>query len=102
MSPTTIRGIIKTSIVTAFTITAALIWKEVFSETIHLFFPQSTLFYEFLGAVIITIFVIIAIYITLKTEHEAGVILEGIKRMNKNKRKQIIKEIEKNRKKNIK
>jgi len=100
MSSITIREIVKTSIVTAFTITAALIWKEVFSETVSLFFPQDTLFYKFLGAVIMTLFVIIAIYITLKTEHEAGVILEGMKNMSKSKRKEILREIKKNKEKN--
>ena len=36
-----IEGIVSTSIVTAFTIAAALIWKDVIVEIIEIFFPSS-------------------------------------------------------------
>lgn len=71
MRKVTISGIVKTSIVTAFTIAAALIWKDVIIATINLIFPpQDFLFYQFLAATIATIIVVISIYVILKTEQQ--------------------------------
>ncbi|GBE19533.1 hypothetical protein BMS3Abin17_00257 [archaeon BMS3Abin17] len=96
MAHITIGGIVKTSIVTAFTIAAALIWKDVITESIRRFFPSGdALYYEFLTAIIATVFVIIAIYVVLKTEAEAENIVRTIKNMNKTRRKRILKEIKK-------
>lgn len=100
MGKITIGGIVKTSIVTAFTIAAALIWKDVIEEGITIFFPQGAFFYKFLAAILSTIFVIIAIYIILKTESETQHIINEIRNMNKRKRKEIIKEIKKEEVKN--
>ncbi|MBT3323518.1 hypothetical protein HN681_01635 [archaeon] len=75
--------IIKTSIVTAFTLVAAFIWRDVIIDAIDLFFPTSAIYYEFLAAIIVTIFVIIAIYITLKTESEAEYLLKKYKHFYK-------------------
>lgn len=66
-----IGGIIKTAVVTAFTLAAALIWKDVISHAIEVLFPTSILLYEFLAAIIVTILAIIAIYLILKTEVSA-------------------------------
>ncbi|MBL7052101.1 MAG: hypothetical protein ISS01_03345 [Nanoarchaeota archaeon] len=71
MNSISVARIVKTSIVSAFTLTAAFIWRDVIIDAIELYFPTSTIFYEFLAAIVVTIFVIIAIYITLKTESEA-------------------------------
>ena len=79
MTRVTISGIVKTSIVTAFTIAAAFIWKDVITEVIDLFVPTGEqLFYRFIAAIIATIFVIIAIYVVLKTEAEAEYLIQRI------------------------
>ncbi len=71
-----IEGIVSTSIVTAFTIAAALIWKDVIVEIIEIFFPSSEIiYYKFGAAIIATILVVIAIYVMLKTEEETEGIL---------------------------
>ena len=76
----TIPGIIKTSIVTAFTIAAALIWKDVIIETIELLVPTGgALFYKLFAAVLSTVFVVIALYVILKTEYEAEVVFKKLK-----------------------
>ena len=75
----TIPGIIKTSIVTAFTLAAALIWKDVIIEAIELFVPGDALIYKFLAAIVATILVIIAIYVVLETESEAEAALKRIR-----------------------
>ena len=80
MARVTIRGIVKTSIVTAFTIAAALIWKDLITEVIEMFVPpESAIFYKFISAVIATIFVIVAIYVILKTESEAEFVMKKLK-----------------------
>ncbi|MFH1325462.1 MAG: DUF5654 family protein [archaeon] len=95
MGKVTIGGIVQTSIVTAFTIAAALIWKDIFTEFVEIFFPQDILFYKFIAAIIATVFVILAIYVTLRTEQGAEEIVRTIKNMNKEKRKKILREIKK-------
>ncbi len=76
----TIPGIIKTSIVTAFTIAAALIWKDVIIETIELLVPTGgALFYKLFAAVLSTVLVVIALYVILKTESEAEAAIKKLK-----------------------
>ena len=71
MGKVKISSIIKTAIVTAFTIATALIWKDVIVNFIHYYFPADKfLFYEFLVAVISTIVIVIVLYLILKTEEE--------------------------------
>jgi len=84
MDGISVGGIVKTSIVTAFMIAAALIWKDFISEAIEIFFPQEVLFYKFIAAIIATIFVIIAIYIILKTEEEAEIVFDKVMDYEKN------------------
>ncbi len=51
MSKITVKWIISTSIVTAFTIAVALIWKDVFDEFIQFLIPSGTqLFSKFINA----------------------------------------------------
>jgi hypothetical protein len=74
-------SIIKSSLITAFTIAAALIWKDFISSFITQFVPErQELFYEFLVAVFATIIVIIAIYVIIKTESEAETIIKNMKK----------------------
>ncbi len=76
MNKVTIGGIIKTSIVTAFTIATALIWKDVIMDSIHKFFPaKDLLFYEFLVAVFATIAVVILLYLILRAEDETEIVM---------------------------
>ena len=90
-----IGGIIKTSIVTAFTIAAALIWKDFIENLIKTFVePSQALKYQFFAAVISTLFVIIAIYLILTAESEVKNLEDYVsskykeynqKKLNKNK-----------------
>ena len=80
MARVTIHHIVKTSIVTAFTIAAAFIWKDVIIEIIEVVVPASeALFYKFLAAILATVFVVIAIYAILKTDYGAGLAVKKIK-----------------------
>lgn len=83
----TIGGIIKTSIVSAFTFAVALIWKDVIVDFMEFIFPESNyLFYSFLTAVFATVLVIIAIFLILKAERETEIITGRIiKRNNRNR-----------------
>ncbi len=81
MAKVKITEIIKTSIVTAFIIAVALIWKDVIIEIFELFVPPGEeLAYKVAAAVFATLFVIAAIYIFLKTEYEAETVMKKIKR----------------------
>jgi hypothetical protein len=87
MAKITIGGIIKTSIVTAFTIAAALIWKDLVTQIIERFVPPGEkLLYNFIAAILATIVVIIVIYIILKTESEVEVVFKKLKKNKKNKK----------------
>ena len=92
MARVTTGGIIKTSIITAFTIAAALIWKDVITDTIELIVPPGEeIFYKFLAAVLATALVVIAIYIILETQHEAETVIKKIKEKKNKKNKEIVK-----------
>ena len=81
MPKITVSNIIQTSIVTAFTIAAALIWKDVIIEFIELVVPSGgTLLYKLIAAILATVFVIIAIYALLETESEANRMIRKMKR----------------------
>lgn len=83
MPKITVSNIIQTSIVTAFTIAAALIWKDVIVEFIELVVPSGgTLLYKLIAAILSTVFVIIAIYALLETESEADKVIKRMKRRN--------------------
>lgn len=76
MKPTT-KDIIQTSIVGAFTIAVALIWKDVIIEAIESVVPPSEeLFYKLITAIAATVFAVLAIYFTLKTETEAEIVIK--------------------------
>lgn len=71
----TIGGIIKTSIVTAFTIATALIWKDIIMEIISLFVPfEKQLFYKLTVAIIATIVIVLIIYALLQAQKETEVV----------------------------
>ena len=66
-----IGKIVNTSVITAFTLAAALIWKDVIMSVIEILVPPGKiLLYQFLAAVIATLFVVIAVAAILKTEEE--------------------------------
>ena len=86
MTHVTIRSIIETSIVTAFTIAAALIWKDVITEFIESVVPTgNTLTYKLIAAVVATVLVIIAIYVLLETEQEAEKVFRRFKNGRRSK-----------------
>ena len=81
MTKILIRRVIETSVITAFTIATAFIWKDVIIDFIKLFVPPGEeIYYKFLTAVIATFILIIAIYIVLKTEAETEVVIKKIKK----------------------
>ena len=83
----TASSIIKSSLITAFTIAAALIWKDVIFNFITNIVPERhEIFYEFLVAVFATVIVIIAIFVIIKTESEAESFVKKIKKKNHRKR----------------
>lgn len=83
MPKITVSNIIQTSIVTAFTIAAALIWKDVIVEFIEFIYPsQGALLYKFIAAILATVFVVIAIYAVLETESEADKVIRKIRKKN--------------------
>jgi len=84
-----ISHIIKTSIVTAFTIAAAFIWKDVILEFIQLILPSANeLLYNFIAAILATIVVIALIYLFLETESEVEFLITKM-RKHKSKSKKI-------------
>ncbi|MEX0932750.1 MAG: DUF5654 family protein [Candidatus Pacearchaeota archaeon] len=97
-----VGGIVKTSLVTALTIAAALVWKDVFTHTIEILFPGEILFYQFIGAIIATVLVVLVIYVVLKTESRAEILIRDLTHVDKKKRKKIIKEIKEAERKNEK
>jgi len=67
-----VSDVITTSIISAFTIAAALIWRDVVTDIIMILVPiGDRIYYKALAAVIATVFVIIAIYIVLNAEKKA-------------------------------
>lgn len=83
MTKVTVAYIVKTSIVTAFTIVAGLIWKDVIIDSINLIIPASDqLLFKLFAAIISTVFVVAAIYVMLKTESEAELVVEKIKKFS--------------------
>ena len=86
----TLRSIIKTSIVSGFTIAAALIWRDAIIAVIETFFPpQEAVLYKVLAAVIATMMVIVLIFIALKTEKQFEFVMNGFQEypMKKKKRR---------------
>jgi len=80
--------IIKTSVVTGFTIAAALIWKEFISELMSVIIPsQEVLYAHLLSAVVATGIIVLMIYVVLKTESEAELIFDKI--VNHKKKEEI-------------
>ena len=77
MPKTTITNIVNASIITAFTLAAALIWKDVIMGIIEVFVQgENRLLYQFVAAVIATALVAIVIITILKTEREAEIVIE--------------------------
>lgn len=84
----TIGGIVKTSLVTGFTIAVALIWKEVVVDLIHALFPTGDfLLYEVLVAVLATVIIVVAIYFILQAERETEIVLWRLKHKPVKKKK---------------
>lgn len=72
-----VKEIIQSSLVMAFTIAAALIWKDVITEVIETFVPAGDeLLFKVFGAIFATILVILGIYLTVKTESGAEEVIE--------------------------
>ena len=87
MGRVTVRSIINTSIVSAFTIATALIWKDVIVEAIELLFPADILLLKFIAAILSTIVIVVVIYIVLQAQTETEVVWKKIKNGKKKNRK---------------
>jgi len=72
MEKTPIRRAVETSIITAFTIATAFIWRDVIVGFIEAIVPPSEeIFYKFLTAIIATIILAVATFFVLKADYEA-------------------------------
>lgn len=70
--------IVRSSIVTAFTIAVALIWKDVITDAIEKLIPaRDELYAQFFAALAATILVIIAIKVFVRADEEVEHILEN-------------------------
>ena len=82
-----ISHIIKTSVVTAFTIATAFIWKDVIIELIEVVVPAGQeLFSKFIAASLATLIVVGLIYLFLQTEYEVEFLMRKIKKPKEEKK----------------
>jgi len=80
----TAGSIVQSSLIMAFTIVVALIWRDVISHTIAQLVPaRQELYYEFLVAILATTIIIIIIYAIVKTESEAEILVKRMKEKSK-------------------
>lgn len=78
------KNILKSSIITAFTLVVAFLWKDVIIELIELFVPKSEeIYFKFLVAIAGTILAFAGIYVMLQTEYEAELVMNKIKDKSK-------------------
>jgi hypothetical protein len=88
MAKITPKTTIHTALITAFTLTAALLWRDTIVAVIeYLVPPKEKVIYEFLVAIIATMILILAIYIIFKTESEARHLSKLIQKRKKLKKK---------------
>jgi len=88
----TAKETIHAALITAMTIAAALIWKDVVVAAIEILIPKSeVLFYQFLGAVFATVILIFAIFFLIKAEEEAEDVIEEVERYSERFRKKPVK-----------
>ena len=81
MSQIGIRERIEQAIIYAFTLAVALIWKDVILDMIEVIVPaKEELLAKILTAIIATIFVIVIIFLFLRTESQAESVLKKIKK----------------------
>ena len=81
MKKTPIRRAVETSIITAFTIATAFIWRDVIIDFIRAIVPPGeTLIYEFITAVAATIILAVATYFILKAEYEAAYMMRRFRK----------------------
>jgi hypothetical protein len=81
MSQIGIRERIEQAIIYAFTLAVALIWKDVILDIIEVIVPaKEELLAKIFTAIIATIFVIVIIFLFLRTESQAESVLKKIKK----------------------
>lgn len=75
------KDIIRSSIITAFTIAAALIWKDVITAVIATMVPAGEeLLYQVFAAIGATVLVILGIYLFIRTEERAEYMIDKAER----------------------
>ena len=88
MTNITFKTAIHTALISAFTLTAAFLWRDAIVATIEAFVPPAEkVFYEFMVAIIATVILVLAILIIFKTESEAKHISYMIQKRKKSKKK---------------
>ena len=87
MQPMRIERVVKSALITAFSIAAALLWRDFIVSAIAQFVPQNALQYEFLAALIATVLIVVVIIIIFKTEEEAQSFYKLYKKNGKKKKK---------------
>jgi hypothetical protein len=81
MKKTPIIRAIEASIITAFTIAAAFIWKDVILDFIQFVVPpKEQLLYKFFTALFSTAVLAAAIYVIIQTESEAELVMKRIRK----------------------
>ncbi len=83
------KKIVKTSLISAFTLATGFMWRDVINSLIETIVPMGErMFYKLLAAIVATILLILAIIIITKTDTEIDFIVKKIsKKNNKKKRK---------------
>jgi|APSaa5957512576_1039674.scaffolds.fasta_scaffold75352_1 hypothetical protein len=90
MTKITPKAAVHTALITAFTLTAAFLWRDAIVAAIIYFVPPNrVILYEFIIALIATLILILAVYLIFKTESEAKhiSILIQKKRIQKERKK---------------
>ncbi|MFH1376654.1 MAG: DUF5654 family protein [Candidatus Woesearchaeota archaeon] len=77
----TFGGVLKTAIVTGFSIAVALIWRDFLITFLNVILPPGNeVLYSFIVAIVSTVLLITAIFVVLKTEAEAEIVIGRIKK----------------------
>ena len=75
-----VKSTVNAAIISAFTLSSALLWKDVIIDVIDSFVPPSKQFgYKLFAAIVSTILIVTVIVIIYKMESEAELMMKNIK-----------------------
>ena len=94
-----IRGLFISAIVTALAFVVGLFWNDAIKSTIEELLPKGEgLFYKYIAAIVVTAFVVLAIYIIIhgqKIAEKQIREIEEFRKLSKKKREKLLKELTK-------